>query len=47
MGFLGIATPLSWEDSLEYLHYIRKHGVVQFIKMYKRLKAPPARCAAD
>ena len=38
MGFLGIATPLSWEDSKKYLKYVREHGVDQFVSIYERLK---------
>ena len=38
MGFLGIATPLAWEDSKPFLKYVRAHGVEQFINMYLRLK---------
>lgn len=45
MGFLGIATPLPWEESKKYLKYVREHGVEQFLATYERLKvsAEPAR----
>ena len=38
MGVLTVGEPLSWEDSLEKLKYIRLHGVQQFISHYKRYK---------
>lgn len=47
MGFLGIATPLPWEDSKQYLKYVREHGVKQFINMYLRLKVLAAHPGVD
>lgn len=38
MGFLEVGTPLSFEDAVEYLDYVRLHGVLQFIEIYKRVK---------
>uniref|UniRef100_A0A6A7G5Y0 Glutamate--cysteine ligase n=2 Tax=Hirondellea gigas TaxID=1518452 RepID=A0A6A7G5Y0_9CRUS len=38
MGLLSVGTPLAWEDSLEFLQYVKKHGVLQFINKWKRLK---------
>ena len=39
MGFLIDATPLTWEESLPYLAYIREHGIQQFISTYNKVKA--------
>lgn len=35
---LTVGRPLSWEDSLDLLAYVREHGVVQFIKQYEKHK---------
>lgn len=33
-----VGKPLEWEDSLPYLNYVREHGVLQFLEIYKKLK---------
>ncbi len=33
-----IGTPLSFEDSLQYLGYVREHGILQFIHVYNSNK---------
>lgn len=38
MGFLSKGTPLAWADSLQHLEYVRKHGIIQFINTYNKLK---------
>lgn len=38
MGLLVQGTPLEWKSSLEWLNYVRKHGVEQFIQTYDRVK---------
>ena len=38
MGLLKVGKPLHWNDSLEHCHYIRRHGVLQFIATYRRLQ---------
>jgi len=38
MGLLTKGTPLSWEETVPYLDYIKKHGIDQFITLYHRLK---------
>ena len=38
MGFLDDGTPLAWKDSLQYLDYVRRHGVKQFISTYNKVK---------
>lgn len=38
MGLLSEGSPLSWEETEKYANHVRQHGVVQFIKLYHRLK---------
>ena len=38
MGFLEIGSPYPWAESLGHLKYVRRHGVLQFISTYNRLK---------
>ena len=37
-GLLVQGTPLAWEDSLQWLSYVREHGVLQFIHIYNQRK---------
>mmetsp|Transcript_5994 Transcript_5994/g.25078 ORF Transcript_5994/g.25078 Transcript_5994/m.25078 type:complete len:890 (+) Transcript_5994:157-2826(+) len=39
MGVLTVGRPLTWEESLEKLKYVREHGVKQFIAHYKKHQA--------
>lgn len=36
MGFLDIATPLTWESSMEHLKHVRHHGVLQFVRTLRQ-----------
>lgn len=38
MGLLTVATPMPWEEAKQYADYVRKHGILQFINIYYRLK---------
>lgn len=38
MGLLSEGSPLSWEETEKYANHVRQHGVIQFIKLYHRLK---------
>ncbi|CAB0033817.1 unnamed protein product [Trichogramma brassicae] len=38
MGLLSEGSPLSWEDTKRLADHVRKHGVVQFINLYNRLR---------
>ena len=38
MGLLVLGTPLAWEDALQWLSYVRKHGILQFLHIYNRVK---------
>jgi glutamate--cysteine ligase catalytic subunit len=37
-GLLTVGEPLSFEDSIKHSEYIRKHGVLQFLACYNRVK---------
>uniref|UniRef100_A0A914V6Y5 Glutamate--cysteine ligase n=1 Tax=Plectus sambesii TaxID=2011161 RepID=A0A914V6Y5_9BILA len=39
MGLLTKGSPLSWDETVPYIDYIKEHGIKQFIAMYHRLKA--------
>lgn len=38
MGLLKVGKPLNFEDSLEYLNYVRHHGIKQFLNIWKKYK---------
>ncbi|CAL1290589.1 unnamed protein product [Larinioides sclopetarius] len=38
MGLLTEGSPLTWEETKKYADHVRKHGILQFIKLYHRLK---------
>uniref|UniRef100_A0A0K0EM21 Glutamate--cysteine ligase n=1 Tax=Strongyloides stercoralis TaxID=6248 RepID=A0A0K0EM21_STRER len=38
MGLLTLGHPLSWDETVPYLDYIKTHGISQFINLYNRLK---------
>jgi len=38
MGFLGVATPMPWEQAKKWLKHVRKHGVEQFLKTWHNHK---------
>lgn len=38
MGLLTEGNPLSWEKTKELAEHVRKHGIIQFINLYRRLK---------
>lgn len=38
MGLLTKGTPLSWEDSKQYHAHVKKHGIIQFLNLYKKNK---------
>ena len=33
MGFLAVATPIPWNESLEHLKHVRSEGIKQFIHL--------------
>lgn len=38
MGLLSLGTPLSWEETKRYADHVRKHGIIQFINLYRNVK---------
>lgn len=38
MGLLSQGSPLNWEETKKYADHIRKHGVIQFLNIYNKLK---------
>lgn len=38
MGLLSEGSPLNWEETKKLADHVRKHGVIQFINLYKRLR---------
>ncbi len=38
MGLLSEGSPLSWEETKKHADHVRKHGILQFINIYNKLK---------
>ncbi|XP_006612129.1 glutamate--cysteine ligase catalytic subunit [Apis laboriosa] len=38
MGLLSEGSPLTWEETKNLADHVRKHGIIQFINLYKRLR---------
>lgn len=38
MGLLFIGTPFEWQEAKEHADHVRKHGILQFIAMWNKLK---------
>jgi glutamate--cysteine ligase catalytic subunit len=38
MGFLSEGKPLTWKESAKVREYVKKHGVIQFINIWKKNK---------
>ena len=38
MGLLAMGSPLSWDETKKHADYVRKHGIIQFLHIYHRLK---------
>jgi len=38
MGLLSEGSPLSWKETKKLSDHVRKHGIIQFINLYKRLR---------
>ena len=41
MGLLSIGTPLRWEEAKKFSREVRRQGIEQFIRSYKRLQDRP------
>ncbi|CAD6198734.1 unnamed protein product [Caenorhabditis auriculariae] len=44
MGLLTNGSPLSWDEMVPYIDYIKKHGISQFINLYHKLKSRQGDC---
>ncbi|XP_077989695.1 glutamate--cysteine ligase catalytic subunit-like [Glandiceps talaboti] len=38
MGLLSEGSPLSWEETKKHADHVRKHGILQFLNIYEKLK---------
>ncbi|TPX37849.1 glutamate---cysteine ligase [Synchytrium endobioticum] len=38
MGLLSLGTPLRWNDAHQYADHVRKHGIIQLLNIWQRLK---------
>ncbi|EDO46274.1 predicted protein, partial [Nematostella vectensis] len=38
MGLLSLGSPLSWNETKKYADHVRKHGIIQFLHIYNKLK---------
>ncbi|XP_029451573.1 glutamate--cysteine ligase catalytic subunit [Rhinatrema bivittatum] len=38
MGLLTKGSPLSWEETKKYADHVRKHGILQFLNIYHKVK---------
>lgn len=38
MGLLVVGTPLSWDASKKYHEHVKRHGIIQFLNIWKALK---------
>ena len=41
MGLLSVGTPLRWEEAKKFSREVRRQGIEQFIRSYKRLQDRP------
>ncbi|KAG2467441.1 GSH1 ligase, partial [Polypterus senegalus] len=38
MGLLSLGSPLSWEETKKHADHVRKHGILQFLNIYNKVK---------
>lgn len=38
MGLLSQGSPLNWTETKKYADHVRKHGIVQFLNIYNKVK---------
>ena len=38
MGLLSLGSPLPWSETKQYADHVRKHGILQFLHIYNKLK---------
>jgi len=42
MGFLHESEPLTWEQAMAHLRFVRAHGIEQFVSIFNRCKGADA-----
>jgi glutamate--cysteine ligase catalytic subunit len=38
MGLLKLGKPLEWNESKKHSAYVRRHGLIQFLSVWNRIK---------
>ncbi|KAJ3053715.1 hypothetical protein HK097_003566 [Rhizophlyctis rosea] len=38
MGLLSLGTPLPWDEAKNHADHVRKHGIIQFLNIWRRLR---------
>ncbi|KAL8172758.1 UNVERIFIED_CONTAM: hypothetical protein K2H54_017257 [Gekko kuhli] len=38
MGLLSQGSPLSWEETQKHAEHVRKHGILQFLHIYRAVR---------
>eukprot|EP00061_Rhincodon_typus_P007675 g29613.t1 len=38
MGLLSEGSPLNWDETKRYADHVRKHGIIQFLNIYHKVK---------
>ena len=38
MGLLSQGSPLNWAETKKYADHVRKHGILQFLHIYNKVK---------
>ncbi|KAJ3412540.1 hypothetical protein HDV05_000621 [Chytridiales sp. JEL 0842] len=38
MGLLSLGTPLQWDEAKQHADHVRKHGIIQFINIWNKVK---------
>lgn len=38
MGLLSQGSPLNWTETKKYADHVRKHGILQFLNIYNKVK---------
>jgi glutamate--cysteine ligase catalytic subunit len=38
MGFISDGTTLTWQEAQQHIEYVKKHGILQFLNIYRRTK---------
>jgi len=38
MGLLSLGTPLPWSEAYKHADHVRKHGIIQFLNIWRKEK---------